>query len=77
MAFSFNFIEEKKDDTNEILDWQLSGASAVDRVRMIIDHIGADSVVLLTSFGVQSGVLLTIGASIYYAVHLTLCFATF
>lgn len=56
------YYEEKTDDFyhNE-LEWKLATASAVDRVRMVIDHFGTESVTLLTSFGVQSGVMLALG----------------
>lgn len=61
MALEFDFWEEKKDG-NDDLEYQLSSACAVDRVRMIINHFGADSVTLLTSFGVQSGAMLALVA---------------
>ena len=63
LAFGSSFIEEKKDDDNDTAADEsfLECASAVDRVRMTVDRFGSDSVVLLTSFGVQSGVMLSIG----------------
>ena len=61
MRFNSSFSEEKKDDSDEFLEYQLSIASAYDRVRIIVDQYGTDSVTLLTSFGVQSGVMLSIG----------------
>lgn len=62
MAIRSSFVEENKEDTDEFLEYQLSIASACDRVRMIVDQFGADSVTLLTSFGVQSGIMLSIVA---------------
>lgn len=62
MRFNSSFSEEKKDDSDEFLEYQLSIASAYDRVRIIVDQYGTDSVTLLTSFGVQSGVMLSIVA---------------
>jgi len=64
LAFGSSFIEEKKDDDNDTTADEsfLECASAVDRVRMTVDRFGSDSVVLLTSFGVQSGVMLSIVA---------------
>ena len=63
------YYKEKTDgfDHSE-LEWKLATASAVDRVRMVIDHFGTESVTLLTSFGVQSGVMLALGMYIKY-VH--------
>ena len=62
------YYEEKTDDfDHNELEWKLATASAVDRVRMVIDHFGSESVTLLTSFGVQSGVMLALG--MYYYVH--------
>lgn len=57
-----DFCEEKKDENDEDLEYQLSVANAVDRVRMIVDNFGDDSVTVLTSFGVQSGVMLALVA---------------
>ena len=51
--------EEKNPNPN--LERQLLASSAVDRVRMIVDHFGAGSVTVLTSFGVQSGIMLSLG----------------
>lgn len=59
MAPYSSFSEEKKDESDEFLEYELSIASACDRVRMLVDQFGADSVTLLTSFGVQSGVMLS------------------
>ena len=56
------YYEEKTDDLGYTeLEWKLATASAVDRVRIVIDHFGSESVTLLTSFGVQSGVMLALG----------------
>lgn len=58
---SLGFAEEKL-DFNEDLEYRLSHAmNAVDRVRMIVDHFGAEAVTVLTSFGVQSGIMLSLG----------------
>jgi len=58
------FCEETKDENDEDLKNQLSVANAVDRVRIIVDNFGDDSVTVLTSFGVQSGVMLALGESL-------------
>jgi len=58
----FDFYEEKKDDNVEDLEYQLSLSRAVDRVKIMVDHFGADSVTVLTSFGVQSGIMLALVA---------------
>ena len=48
---------------NNIYEEKLSNSTAVDRVRMIADRYGgSDSVTVLTSFGVQSGVMLALVA---------------
>lgn len=64
MAIESDSGEENGDDVDGSLEFEseLSAASAIDRVRMIIDEFGADSVTLLTSFGVQSGVMLSLVA---------------
>ena len=63
------YYEEKTDDFDHSeLEWKLATASAVDRVRMVIDHFATESVTLFTSFGVQSGVMLGLGMYIKY-VH--------
>lgn len=62
MAVNYDALEEKI-DSNEDLEYLISNAlSAVDRVRMIVDRFGADSVTVLTSFGVQSGIMLSLVA---------------
>ncbi len=56
--------EEKEDIINDdrtYLEYQLSTANALDRVSMVVDHFGAEHVTLLTSFGVQSGIMLSLG----------------
>ena len=58
---SFYVSEEKKVDEDDLLECQLSTSAALDRVEIIFDHFGSDSVTLLTSFGVQSGVMLALG----------------
>ena len=61
MAVNYSFCEEKI-DPNEDLEYLLSNAtSGVGRVRLLVDQFGADSVTVLTSFGVQSGIMLSIG----------------
>ena len=52
--------EEKADD-NYDFEYELSEASAVDRVQKIVNAFGSESVTVLTSFGVQSGVMLALG----------------
>ena len=56
--------EEKEDVINDdraLLEYQLSIANALQRVSMVVDHFGPEHVTLLTSFGVQSGVMLSLG----------------
>lgn len=60
MCKTFDF-EENKDDVLDFED-HLSYMNLIDRVRTIVNHFGADSVTLLTSFGVQSGVMLALVA---------------
>ena len=51
------------------LEDELSLTSAAERVKMIVEHFGIDYVTLLTSFGVQSGVMLSLGKSISYVKY--------
>ena len=43
---------------NNNYEQKLSNSTAVDRVRMITEQYGPEAVTVLTSFGVQSGVML-------------------
>jgi phosphoadenosine phosphosulfate reductase len=55
--------DEKEDDYyNWDFDYELSGLNAVNRIRKIVDKFGTESVTVLTSFGVQSGVMLSLVA---------------
>lgn len=68
IASSYSFLEEEKkvdwedDIIADDLEYRLRAASAVDRVRMVVDRFGSDAVTVLTSFGVQSGVMLALVA---------------
>eukprot|EP00584_Thalassiosira_punctigera_P003461 CAMPEP_0172528510 /NCGR_PEP_ID=MMETSP1067-20121228/2882_1 /TAXON_ID=265564 ORGANISM="Thalassiosira punctigera, Strain Tpunct2005C2" /NCGR_SAMPLE_ID=MMETSP1067 /ASSEMBLY_ACC=CAM_ASM_000444 /LENGTH=338 /DNA_ID=CAMNT_0013312431 /DNA_START=325 /DNA_END=1341 /DNA_ORIENTATION=+ len=62
MAPFYDSLEEKLDSNLE-LEYLLSTTkSAVDRIRLVVDHFGHESVTVLTSFGVQSGIMLSLVA---------------
>ena len=58
MTINHSNWEEKVDGD---LEYELSLTSAAERVKMVVEHFGMNSVTLLTSFGVQSGVMLSLG----------------
>ena len=65
---TFGNCDESKEDSVD-LEYQLAASSAVDRVEMVVDIFGVDSVTLLTSFGVQSGVMLALGRFHHSSLH--------
>lgn len=56
-----NLICEDKVDDKYDFEYELIDSGAADRVRKIVDNFGSQSVTVLTSFGVQSGVMLALG----------------